>query len=360
MGTYQVGRWYIMKNKKLWIFIIMLIVLIIVVSYFVLKQTHVIDQKQHSSYQTYTVKKSNALKLKGKSSPQTIKTYQENREIGEYIRPQIQNNQTVRKGTPLVYYDTNRSIRPKLVEDVKKMQNYIERDYDLINKHPNNQTYQQRLSKDQDKLSQAQQNLTLHDNKSSKDIYATFDGKVNYINKDIDKNGNIFQLISNQPQIKTTISEYDIDKVKEGDKVDISVNKGDKKLQGKVIQIADLSTESQKSVDHASKDKSTPIQDASKPSKYAVTVGNLNTPIKDGFTVDMNIHVNTIQLPTTVLTKDNNVFVVDKHNRVHKRAIITGHTDDKVIVKQGLKVGEKLIKHPKSNLQEGQKIKPSE
>lgn len=320
---------------------------------------NVIDNNKHDSYQTYTIKKADALNLKGKSSPQTIKVYQENREIGSYIRPQIQNNQVVKKGTPLVYYDTNSSIRPKLQSDVKKFQSYVEKDYTALNKRPNDKSNQQRLTKDQQQLAQAQHALNLHDNQSSKDIYAAFDGTVNYINKDVDKNGNILQLISNKPEIKTTVSEYDIDKLKEGDKVDVDANKGGIKSQGKIIQIADLSTESQKNVDHASKNKSTPINNSKKASQYEVTIGNLSSPIKDGFTVNMKVHANTAQLPESALTKDNCVFVVDQQNKVHKRPIITGHSQGNIIVKQGVKLGEKIIKKPNDDLQEGQKIEPS-
>lgn len=349
-----------MKNKKLWLSIIVLIILIILITYFILRQMDIIDSNKHDSYQTYTIKKAKALNQTGKASPQTIKVYQENRDIGSYIRPQIQDNQVVKKGTPLIYYDTNSSIRPKLVSDVKKFQNYVEKDYTALNKKPNDSKIQQRLTKDQQQLNQAQHVLNLHDNQSSKDIYATFDGTVNYINKDVDKNGNILQLVSNKPEIKTTVSEYDIDKIKQGDLVDVDANNGGTKTKGKVIQIADLSTAGQKNVDQASKDKSTPINNTNKPSQYEVTIGNLSSSIKDGFTVKTKIHVNTAQLPESALTKDNCVFIVDQQNRVHKRPIITGHSKGNIIVKQGVKVGEKIIKKPNANLQEGQKIEPSD
>ncbi|RIP35029.1 efflux RND transporter periplasmic adaptor subunit [Staphylococcus gallinarum] len=349
-----------MKNKKLWLSITVLIILIILITYFILRQMNVIDNNKHDSYQTYTIKKTDALNLKGKSSPQTIKVYQENRDIGSYIRPQIQDNQVVKKGTPLIYYDTNSSIRPKLVSNVKKFQAYVEKDYTALNKQPNDSQTQQRLTRDQQQLNQAQHVLNLHDNQSSKDIYAAFDGTVNYINKDVDKNGNILQLVSNKPEIKTTVSEYDIDKIQEGDVVDVDANKGGTKTQGKVIQIADLSTESQKNVDHASKNKSTPISNTNKPSQYEVTIGNLSSSVKDGFTVNMKIHATTAQLPESALTKDNCVFVVDQQNKVHKRPIITGHSKGNIIVKQGVKIGDKIIKKPNTDLQEGQKIEPSD
>ena len=53
----------------------------------------------------------------------------------------------------------------------------------------------------------------------------------------------------------------------------------------------------------------------------------------------------TKKLPNNVLTKDNNVFVVDKNNKVHKREIKIERNNGEIIVR--LKSGDKVIKNQK-------------
>lgn len=47
-------------------------------------------------------------------------------------------------------------------------------------------------------------------------------------------------------------------------------------------------------------------------SKYKVIIGDLDIPVRSGFSMDAKIPLKTKKLPNNVLTKDNNVFVVDK------------------------------------------------
>jgi HlyD family secretion protein len=220
-------------------------------------------------------------------------------------------------------YDTNHSIRPNLVDKIKENQRKVDEDYKNINKQPNNEGYQKKLRKDLRHLDKANQQLSEHDTQSSKDIYATFDGKVNFINKDIDNNGDILKLISKKSEIKTEITEYDKDKINIGGKVRIGVNKGGEDIKGEILDIGDLPTNSDKNI-----------------SRYKVTIGNLNNKLENGFTVKTRIYSNnTLKIPKDAITQDHKVFVLDKVNNVHKRKILTGHSKDQIIVKKGLKPG---------------------
>ena len=42
-------------------------------------------------------------------------------------------------------------------------------------------------------------------------------------------------------------------------------------------------------------------------SKYKVVIGDLDIPVRSGFSMDAKIPLNTKKLPNNVLTKDNNI-----------------------------------------------------
>ena len=94
-------------------------------------------------------------------------------------------------------------------------------------------------------------------------------------------------------------------------------------------------------------------------SKYKVIIGDLDIPVRSGFSMDAKIPLKTKKLPNNVLTKDNNVFVVDKNNKVHKREIKIERNNGEIIVKKGLKSGDKVLKSPKGNLNDGEKVEVS-
>ncbi|WP_219323962.1 hypothetical protein, partial [Oenococcus oeni] len=94
-------------------------------------------------------------------------------------------------------------------------------------------------------------------------------------------------------------------------------------------------------------------------SKYNVIIGDLDIPVRSGFSMDAKIPLKSLKLPNDVLTKDNDVFVLDKNNKVHKRDIKIDRNNGQIIVKKGLKAGDKVIKNPKGNLNDGEKVEVS-
>ncbi|TXZ92767.1 efflux RND transporter periplasmic adaptor subunit, partial [Vibrio cholerae] len=94
-------------------------------------------------------------------------------------------------------------------------------------------------------------------------------------------------------------------------------------------------------------------------SKYNVIIGDLDIPVRSGFSMDAKIPLKFLKLPNDVLTKDNDVFVLDKNNKVHKRDIKIDRNNGQIIVKKGLKAGDKVIKNPKGNLNDGEKVEVS-
>lgn len=337
-----------MNKKLLWSIIGVAIILLLIIAAFIAKQSTSSDDKDSKGYDTYTVKKETPISLEGKASPKSVKTYNNNSQIGTFQSPAVDDGQKVKQGDRLLSYDTNNSKRQQLANKVDQAQQQVNDDYQKVNQSPNNNQLQSKLTQDQSSLNEAQQQLSQHDKQMNDSIYASFDGKVNIKNGEDAGDGQpVLQLISDNPQIKSTVTEFDVDKIKEGDEVDVTVNSNGKKGKGKILKVDELPT----SYDDSASGESSGAQasaggqgedseegasaaQASNPtvnnpsggkegdtSKYNVIIGDLDIPVRAGFSIDAKIPLKTKKLPNNVLTKDNDVFVVDKHNKVHKRDI---------------------------------------
>ncbi|MCE3022259.1 efflux RND transporter periplasmic adaptor subunit [Staphylococcus pasteuri] len=375
-----------MNKKLLWSIIGVAIILLLIIAAFIAKQSTSSDDKDSKGYDTYTVKKETPISLEGKASPKSVKTYNNNSQIGTFQSLAVDDGQKVKQGDRLLSYDTNNSKRQQLANKVDQAQQQVNDDYQKINQSPNNNQLQSKLTQDQSSLNEAQQQLSQHDKQMNDSIYASFDGKVNIKNGEDAGDGQpVLQLISDNPQIKSTVTEFDVDKIKEGDEVDVTVNSNGKKGKGKILKVDELPT----SYDDSASGESSGAQasaggqgedseegasaaQASNPtvnnpsggkegdtSKYNVIIGDLDIPVRAGFSMDAKIPLKTKKLPNNVLTKDNDVFVLDKHNKVHKRDIKIDRSNGQIIVKKGLKAGDKVIKNPKGNLNDGEKVEVS-
>src|SRR5699024_12125662 len=68
-----------------------------------------------------------------------------------------------------------------------------------------------------------------------------FDGKIDIQNRENVSDGEpILQLVADEPQIKATVTEFDLGKIKEGDKVDVKVTSTGKKGKGEIKKISEL------------------------------------------------------------------------------------------------------------------------
>lgn len=222
--------------KKKWLGIVsgFVVIIALVVIALVLRQVNNSSDNKNV-YDTYTVEKESPLNLEGKASPHSVKIYNNNSQVGTYISTQVDNGQSVKQGTSLINYDLNNNKRQQLVNKVDEAQNAVNEDYKNINQSPNNNDLQKKLTQDQNGLNEAQKQLNQHDKQVNDSVYAAFDGKVDIKNSEnVSDNQPILQLVSNEPQIKTTISEFDLDKIKEGDKVEVKVTNNGKIGKGKI------------------------------------------------------------------------------------------------------------------------------
>lgn len=369
-----------MKKKWLWIVIGLVIIIVLVAIAFTLKQVNSSSSKKDEGYDTYEVKKENPINIEGKASPNAVKTYNNNSQVGDFQNALVKDGQKVKQGDKLINYDTNSSKRQELANKVDQAQNQVNDDQEQANQRPNDKDVQSKLTQDQSSLNEAQQQLSQHDKQLNDSMYASFDGKVNIKNDDEVGDGEpILQLISNDPQIKSTVSEYDLDKIHTGDKVNVSVTSNGKKGHGEINKINELPTSYDESTsdqsagsaqgedgqDSGASQASNPVQNdpsggkEGDTSKYTVIIGDLDIPVRSGLSMDARIPLNTMKLPDSVLTKDDKVFVVDSHHKAHKRNIKIERNNGQIIVKEGLKAGDKVIKHPKKTLNDGAKVEVS-
>lgn len=259
----------------------------------------------------------------------------------------------MKKGTPLIYYNTNSSNRPDLVNDINNAKEDLNHDYQKLAKH-NNISNQKQLSNDLQKLFKAQQKLNQHDDQSNKDIYATFDGKVKLSHSNSSKNGaKILKLVSSEPVIKMTVSQYVVDKLKDGDDVNFKLDSSNKNIKGKIQSIDNLPTNMEDEKRRKNIEKITENKDQP---KYIVTISKLNHKVRAGYTGQVNIPLNMIEIPENSIVDKTYVFIVNKDGNVQKRKIKVVKKDNKFIVKHGLKSGDRIIEKPKRSLQDGEKV----
>lgn len=373
-----------MKNIWKWIISIIAIVILITIALILRQVNSSSDDKE--GYNTYKVEKESPLNLEGKASPNSVKTYNNNSQIGTYVSTQVDDGQSVNQGDSLINYDVNNNKRQQLSNKVDEAQNAVNKDYRNINQAPNNNNLQKKLTQDQSALSEAQQQLNQHDKQVNDSVYAAFDGKVDVKNSENVSDGQpILQLVSNEPQIKTTVSEFDLDKIKGGDKVDVKVTSNGKTGKGEIKKISELPKSYEDKLSESSAggvassgtsgsgegeeasaaSASNPVEsdpsggNDSESSKYTVIISDIDIPVRAGYSMEVKVPLDSIKLPKSVLTKDKDVFVVNKDNKVEKRDINIDKVNGEIFVKKGLKKGDKLIKNPKKTMNDGEKVEVS-
>lgn len=350
-------------NKKSLIVLSIVGILFLIIAGFIGRAMTGNNKEETSGYDTYEVKPESAIKVTGKVSPESIKTYQNNVQLGEFVSVQVNDGQRVTQGTPLIQYQVDPAKSSQLYDQVRQAE----------------------AKGDQAAINQAWKQLNHYDRQVNDSVYATFNGIVSNVKRNHVAEGEpILKLIAEEPQIKTTVSEFDLNKISVGDTVNVTVTSSGKKGKGKIKSIAELPTSyeehsqatGQSEVSGAGSMQSTADEgqtvNASNPteqnpsggdnhasSKYTVMIGELDFEVRHGFSVEAEIPLKTLKIPASVLTKDDNVYVVDKTHVVHKRKIKYDENNGDLVVKNGLKQGDILIKKPDSGISDGKKVEVS-
>lgn len=186
---------YELKKKCMWLIGIVSIVALLAIA-LVLKQVNS-SSDDKDGYDTYKVEKESPLNLEGKASPHSVKTYNNNSQVGTYVSTQVDDGQYVKQSDPLINYDVNNNKRQQLANKVDEAQGAVNEDYRNINQAPNDNDLQKKLTQDQSALSEAQQQLNQHDKQVNDCVYTAFDGKVDVKNSEnVSDDQPILQLVS--------------------------------------------------------------------------------------------------------------------------------------------------------------------
>ncbi|MFP4921948.1 efflux RND transporter periplasmic adaptor subunit [Staphylococcus coagulans] len=273
----------------------------------------------------------------------------------------VANNEQVRAGTQLINLATS-SDRQNILNQISEIQTKINENYNQLNKSPNDPGILNDLAVNQKKYTGLENELYKYDREIYRRTHAIFDGKVKVLNENaLDDKKPIVRLISNDTKIETVVSEYDLEKIQEGDSVNVKVTANGKKGKGKISYIFTLPEElgnpssNSKENNNSLEEISTTDTDNSI-SKYKVIISDLNIPVNPGYTIEGEIPTNKIKLPKNVIVRDSYVFVLDSKNRVERRKIKIEKINGEIILKKGLKKGEVLIENPKPNLNDGDKV----
>ncbi|NJI16630.1 efflux RND transporter periplasmic adaptor subunit, partial [Staphylococcus agnetis] len=89
-----------MKKKSI-IILSILGIAVLIIAGFIAKAVTGMNKHDKAAYDIYQVKTESPIKVMGKVSPESIKTYQNNAQLGDFISVQVSEGQRVTQGTPL-------------------------------------------------------------------------------------------------------------------------------------------------------------------------------------------------------------------------------------------------------------------
>jgi len=336
-----------MKKTIIWGTAIIITIFILVgIAYF-------LSDDETPTYSTYEVSKDDPLILMGKAMPEEIKNYNYHAHLGTINEILVGDGDEVIKGDEVVSYNTGNS-------DLKK---YLDED-------------DGNTDSDNDDL------LEEFDTQIEESTLASFDGHIVYqSNLDNVENGEtILQILSNNTQIRAVVSEVNLEKIESGDTVNI-IKDDENEVTGEVNNVSELPVATNQenigeqfdaqpssfngaTLPHDSEvglpESSNPhfegldlIEDIEESSEYEVIIDNINSPLRAGMTVEIEVPIETISLPSNVLIEENQVFILNDDGTVKKQEIDVESKGNTHTLNDGLNEGETLIMNPHHNLEDG-------
>lgn len=349
-----------MKKKQIIIgisiFVVALIATIVVAVYIKNNSNENINKQSKVDY--FEIKETGGSKFKGSSiisKEQKIMLDKTNGELNEVF---VEEGQYVKKDTELFSYH-NEAISEQvddLNRQIDSLNLKIEKEKDRVSKlnslNNEEQTQEsevgfnetnkvQNLQGQQIETGSMVDELTANlndiiykrdslNNKVTKIIKAEIDGKV-YINNE-DPIKEYMKIISEEPLISAEASEFDVDKLKIDDKVEIKVISNNKKITGKIIKIEEVP-------EISPNEKSVVYKFYIKPDES----------IKIGFSVELTVNPEKMLIPKSCVLEDDNKLYVkliegDSNKKVEIKA--TPKDDNYIIEDNTLKVGDKILINP--------------
>lgn len=346
------------------------------------------NQKNETKYSLYTVSAGSDLVFSAISKTGDVQQVYNNQAYGEVEKVHVKTGQSVKKGDSLITF-VNKEVEKQIdqmqlqLEQAKSQANYALEDRNSAYKSYNklvekyNETFSPELEMQIDQmeptlnqsnraykqaLDQVElQKKQLNDLKESsrKTINATISGVCKVNEKNIDNpmsQGALVEVTSDENIIEGNISEYDYNKLKENDEVEVIPINGDEKTKGTVVEISNT-PESQAGSFEANQMQNMTEQSGSNSSNFVFKI-KTQKPIHIGFNVQVRKKSDKIELAKdTVKEEDSKYYVFEyKDSKAVKKEVQLEKNTNSYTVISGLKSGDKIISKVK-DLKDNQEIK---
>ncbi|MFS0927736.1 efflux RND transporter periplasmic adaptor subunit [Enterococcus durans] len=159
-------------------------------------------------------------------------------------------------------------------------------------------------------------------------------------------------IVSPDKVIKGTVTEYDYNKVKVGQVVNINLLNEEKSIEGTITDVNALPEDMEVSTQtNISSDKNNTV------STFTFMVSP-KEPIHYGYNVQINVPTNHLELVKKNTIKENNeVFVfIYRDRKAIKQKVEVKEENGKYLVKTGLKENDSIIENPGVRLKDGQEV----
>nr|WP_281682566.1 biotin/lipoyl-binding protein [Finegoldia magna] len=375
-----------MKNNKKFA-IILAIIALACVGGLVFKLVKA-SQKNETKYSLYTVSAGSDLVFSAISKTGDVQQVYNNQAYGEVEKVHVKTGQSVKKGDSLITF-VNKEVEKQIdqmqlqLEQAKSQANYALEDRNSAYKSYNklvekyNETFSPELQMQIDQmeptlnqsnraykqaLDQVElQKKQLNDLKESsrKTINATISGVCKVNEKNIDNpmsQGALVEVTSDENIIEGNISEYDYNKLKENDEVEVIPINGDEKTKGTVVEISNT-PESQAGSFEANQMQNMTEQSGSNSSNFVFKI-KTQKPIHIGFNVQVRKKSDKIELAKDMVKEEDSKYYVFEYKdskAVKKEVQLEKNTNSYTVI-SGLKSGDKIISKVK-DLKDNQEIK---
>lgn len=374
-------------SKKSKIIIASAVIFVIVgCAFFIFK-----PEETEIEYSVYTVKTADPLQLKGKVEPAQKQLYYFDATKGTVKNIPVKNGQEVSKGAALIDYE-NHTIQNELTVQQhsinKSSLDASQAESSVASGEVQVQTITNQINDTQQKISQSKSEEEKNAlNEQLKQQQAELQSATNQLNQarfevqrayedvqsatdvldgqkqqvettiksemdgivSINEQGKTSQevpmvtIASKVKQIKGVVTEYDLDRLVEGQDVEVTTVGDNKKAKGKIKTIASSAISDS--------------NDSNNMASYEFIVEGDFTWSDDLSTI-ISIKQNQLILPESAITKKENKEYVFKYvsGKVKQTEIETQDINGRKVIKSGVKANEKIIENPDSEIKDGSEV----
>ncbi len=205
--------------------------------------------------------------------------------------------------------------------------------------------------------SDAQKAIAQLKEKINTQVTAPFDGIV-YVDQNGKTQANVpyATLVSPGTVVQASVTEYDYNKLKQGQKVEVMPANDERKIEGTITNISTL-PESATATPSLSAAVSGGGNNSSSTSSYAFTVETAEE-IHNGFSVQVAIHFNQITVPKeVVIDRDGKQYIYTyKDGKAHLTEVTVKDQGANYLVEKGLAMGDQYILNPDKKLKDNQEV----